>query len=152
MLQKYEVVVVFDALRGEEENKASLAKLEEVITRNGGVVESKDIWGKRRLAYPIERKRDGYYVVMIVETDSEGGTLPELNRYLRITEEILRFLVTRAVIGKSTGTPPAEDPFEYRNRFQGRRDDRGGRDDRRGGDRPERTERAPREDAPAPSA
>lgn len=154
---KYEVVVVLDPSLNEEQAKTAAEKIEELITKNGGSVESKEFWGKRRLAYLINRRREGNYVLITFTTATNNQVLPELNRHLRISEEILRSLVTVAVVGKSKGTPLSPEEmarFQYRpsprrpyNREGG--GDRGGYDrgGDRGGDRP-----VEREAAPAPVA
>jgi len=128
---KYEVVVVFDPNQTEELQKEELAKVEEVITKNGGTIDSQEIWGKRRLAFPINRRREGYYALVTFDTVTSNAVLAELNRHLRIAEPILRSLVTRAVVGKAKGTPP---PPEEMARYQSPRPFGGRR--REGGDRP----------------
>ena len=149
---KYEVVVVLDAVMSEDEHKALLEKIEGVITSNGGSVESRNIWGKRRLAYPIKKKRDGYYVLILADIDPATAALRELDRFLRITEPVLRFLVTRAVVGKSTGDPAKYDVYErgmQQQRVQRMAEQAERRERRGGGDfRPRRDEGAP---APAPA-
>jgi small subunit ribosomal protein S6 len=64
-----------------------------VVTDDGGKVEKTDIWGKRRLAYPIEKKPEGYYA--IVDLTAEPNTVLELDRQLNLNEGILRTKVTR---------------------------------------------------------
>lgn len=146
---KYELVVVLEVNRPEEQITASIEKIEEVITKHGATVESREIWGKRRLAYPINRRRDGHYTLLLFESEPEGPMLAELNRHLRISEDVLRFLITKAVVGKSRGNPPAEGQ-EFGGYRGGRRDDRGDRGDRReryGAPR-DAESRPPREQAP----
>lgn len=135
---KYELVVVLDPSLTEADHHVELEKIEAVITENGGAVESKDIWGKRRLAYQINKKREGVYALFHFDADSASKVLPELERYLRITETILRHLVTKAVIGKSKGEPArAEEHFRSMSRGPrpgGPGGPRGPRSDYRGGD------------------
>ncbi|MBI5154350.1 30S ribosomal protein S6 [Candidatus Poribacteria bacterium] len=151
MLNKYEVVVVLDAARTEDDQKALLEKLEGVITSNGGKIESRDIWGRRRLAYPIRKRREGYYAVLVFEADTTSAVLAELNRHLRITEEILRSLVTEAVVGKSRGNPN-ETSAEHRfGGHGGSRYPRGPRSDGPRSDGPRRDRPAGSESAPAPA-
>ncbi|MCB2156997.1 30S ribosomal protein S6 [bacterium] len=134
-MTKYEMVVVLDPNKTEEEQQTVLAKLDEVITKNGGTIESRDVWGKRRLAYSIGKRRDGYYVLYLFDADPSGSALPELNRYLRISEDVLRSLVTKAVVGKSTGKAPSEmeghGPYRGRPSFGRDRDSRPDREYRR---------------------
>ncbi len=132
-MPKYEAVVVFEATRTEEQQIASIEKIEELITKNGGTIDSREAWGKRRLAYPINRRREGYYFVLTFDTPTDNAVLPELNRHLRITEEILRSLVTVAVIGKSKGNPPSpEELARYSYRPGGNRRPHGDNRESRG--------------------
>ena len=117
-MTKYELVVVLDPNKTEEEQQAVLAKVDEVITSNGATIEKRDAWGKRRLAYSIRKRREGYYVLIQFDADPVGTALSELNRHLRISEDVLRFLITRAVVGKSLGKSPSE--LEGRGQYRGR--------------------------------
>lgn len=111
-MTKYELVVVLDGSATEEENRALLDKITGLLEGNGAVVESTDVWGKRRLAYMIEKKRDGWYAVIVFDADPVGTALPEVDRFLRITEQVLRHLVTKAVVGKSKGDATKYEEFE----------------------------------------
>ncbi len=91
-MRNYELAFIADPELEEE-------ALEELETRVSGWIESAggkavniDRWGKRRLAYPINKKTDGYYVFISVEMPPEAGTLIE--RDLRLSEQILRFMIT----------------------------------------------------------
>lgn len=99
MVRPYEAVVVLnpalDAQEGEALN-ALLARLEKVITDSGGTLRKIDRWGRRRLAYPIQRQTEGYYVLL--EFDGQPGAAQELERILRITDGVLRHLVVRQVV------------------------------------------------------
>jgi small subunit ribosomal protein S6 len=156
---KYEVVVVLDAVMSEEEHSALLDKIEGVVTANGGSIESRNIWGKRRLAYPINKKRDGYYVLILADIDPASAALNELDRFLRITEPVLRSLITKAVVGKSTGDASKYDVYErgmQQQRVQRMAEQAERRERRGGGDfRPRREEgefRPRRDDAAAHAA
>lgn len=70
-----------------------LNKFQDVIKNNGGEIQGVDKWGKRRLAYPIKKFYDGYYVVMNFKGNNE--LLKELNRVAKITEENLRHMTVR---------------------------------------------------------
>jgi small subunit ribosomal protein S6 len=69
------------------------------------VVEHTEVWGKRRMAYPIQRYREGQYV--FVRFSSSGDAIPEIKRALRISEDILRASVTVAVGSIARTAPPA---------------------------------------------
>ena len=75
----------------EEKKNAVVEKVTEIITNGGGEVSKTDVWGMRKLAYPIEKKEEGYYVVLEFQAAPE---LPkELNRRLRISDDVMRHLV-----------------------------------------------------------
>lgn len=92
-MNQYEAMYIINANVEEEPRKALIEKFSSLITANGGEIENVDEWGKRRLAYPINDLVDGYYVLAHFSAPAE---LPrELERNFQITEEILRYLVTR---------------------------------------------------------
>lgn len=88
----YETLFVIDADLTEEATRALIEKFTSLISANGEI-ESIDEWGKRKLAYPINDKPEGYYVLINFKSE---GTLPsELERIFGITENILRSIVIR---------------------------------------------------------
>ncbi|MDX2174883.1 MAG: 30S ribosomal protein S6 [Candidatus Sumerlaeia bacterium] len=101
----YECVVVVDPTKTEQDITTLHDRIADTITTNGGQVTTRDVWGRRRLAYEINRRREGHYTVFHFDGPSSGQLLPELKRLLRLDESILRFLVVRAVVGKSKGDP-----------------------------------------------
>ncbi|HEY7690594.1 MAG TPA: 30S ribosomal protein S6, partial [Dongiaceae bacterium] len=130
-----------------------------VITENGGKVTKKENWGLRNIAYRIKKNRKGHYVLLNI--DAPPAAVQEMERQMRISEDILRYLTTRVEEleeGPSAMLRRSRDdddrgPREGGRRF-GRDDDRGPRGDRprfRDEDRGPREERAPREEA-APAA
>ncbi len=87
----YETLFVIKPDLTEEATAAVVNKFTTLITDNGGTVENVNAWGKRRLAYPIEKNSEGYYVLVNFKSDA---TLPaELKRVFGITDEILRNIV-----------------------------------------------------------
>ena len=86
----YEVVYIIDPAQGEEGLAATVAKFRTLAEQNGSAVEVEE-WGSRRLAYPIDYKNDGYYVLMSFTSDPSFPK--ELDRVLRITDGILRSLI-----------------------------------------------------------
>ena len=98
----YETLFVVKPNLNEEETTAIVNKFTSLIADNGGAVESVNEWGKRRLAYPIEKFVEGYYV--LVNFKSEAALPAELNRVFGITDEILRYIVVRS----ECGAPVAE--------------------------------------------
>ncbi|MBQ8162780.1 MAG: 30S ribosomal protein S6 [Clostridia bacterium] len=98
-MNSYETLFVVDYSLGEEAVKAIVDKFTALIGENG-TIDSVDEWGKRRLAYPINDKNDGYYV--LVNFKSEGTFTLELERIFGITEGILRSIVIRHIEDKKT--------------------------------------------------
>ena len=92
VINKYETIFVIDASLPEEQITAIADKFKALIEANG-TVESVDVWGKRRLAYPINYKTEGYYV--LVNFASEAEFVAELERVYNITDGMLRTIVIR---------------------------------------------------------
>lgn len=92
-MYNYETLFVLKPELEEEAIKANVDKFSEIITKGGGEIVSVDEWGKKKLAYPILDRTEGYYVLT---TFNAGGELPsELERNFRITEDVMRYLVKR---------------------------------------------------------
>ncbi len=92
-MNQYEVLYIITPELDEEKTKATVEKFSGIVTANGGEIVSVDEWGKRRLAYPIDYKIDGYYVLMTFASAPEFPK--ELERNYKIDEKILRYMVTR---------------------------------------------------------
>ena len=92
IINSYETLFVIDPDLTEEATKALVEKFTKLIGDNGEI-ESVDEWGKRRLAYPINDKPEGYYV--LVNFKSEASLPSELERIFGITEGIMRSIVIR---------------------------------------------------------
>ena len=88
----YEVLFIVDASLAEDAIKALVEKFTALIAENGTISEVNE-WGKRRLAYPIDDKEDGYYV--LVNFEAKGEFPAELERVFGITDGIMRSLVIR---------------------------------------------------------
>ena len=86
----YEVVYILDPALGEEAIAATVAKFKTLAEENGSNVEVEE-WGKRKLAYAIDYKTEGYYVLM--NFTSEPAFPKELNRVLGITEGVIRSMI-----------------------------------------------------------
>lgn len=92
-MRPYEIALVLRADLSEEDLKTQVDTIKGWIQSGSGAVNQVDTWGRRRLAYPIGKQHDGYYMFMKAELPS---SLPfELERNLRINESVLRYLVTR---------------------------------------------------------
>ncbi|MFN8557947.1 MAG: 30S ribosomal protein S6 [Dehalococcoidia bacterium] len=92
-MREYELVTVWNPDLGEEGITGQLERLGTAIAGRGGAVRESNIWGRRRLAYHINRHSEGVYVVMQVEM--EPGRTAELERQLSINEDVLRHLLVR---------------------------------------------------------
>jgi small subunit ribosomal protein S6 len=92
-MRRYEIMIILDPNLEERTVQPSLDPFLKVVTDGGGKVEKTDIWGKRRLAYPIEKKPEGYYAV--VDLTAEPNVVLEMDRQLNLNEAILRTKVTR---------------------------------------------------------
>lgn len=92
-MTKYEMLYILDSAIADEEKEAIIKKLEDLVTSNGGVVESTDRWGMRKLQYPINYKSEGYYVLMTFEAATT--LVVELKRIAGITDGIIRRLITK---------------------------------------------------------
>ena len=92
-MNKYEVLYVIDAAMEDQARSELIAQFIELMTNNGATVEKVDEWGKRRLAYPINFKNEGYYVLVNFTAAPEFPR--ELERNFEINENIMRYLVTR---------------------------------------------------------
>ncbi|MBR4434718.1 MAG: 30S ribosomal protein S6 [Clostridia bacterium] len=90
-MKKYECLYVIVPELNEEETNSVINKFNGIITANGGEVVRVDEWGKRRLAYPIDYKTEGYYVLAVFE--SESALPAELERNMKNDEKIMRYKV-----------------------------------------------------------
>ena len=88
----YETVVVFSLKNGEEAVSALVQKFKELIEKNA-VLDGVDEWGKRKLAYLINKESEGYYVLFNFTSESDFPA--ELDRIYKITDGILRSLIVR---------------------------------------------------------
>ena len=88
----YEVVYLIDPAQGEEGIAALVAKFKTLAEQHGSAVEVEE-WGTRKLAYPINFKNEGYYV--LVQFTAAPEFPRELERNLQINENVMRYLVTR---------------------------------------------------------
>ena len=104
-MNKYEAIYIIDTAVEEVARKELIVKFNDVITANGGTIEKVDEWGKRRLAYTIDYKNDGYYVLLHF---TAPGELPrELERNLQINENVLRYLIVKLEQKRSNVKPRA---------------------------------------------
>jgi len=122
-MRLYEIVYIFDPDLSEDEVSKSVDALQSTLTEAGGEVVAIDHWGTRQLAYPIHRKKTGYYVV--VQVRAEPTSLPDFEHDLRLEDDLIRYLI---VVNEG-------EPIEGRSivsehyRSEGRHDDDDDEDD-----------------------
>jgi small subunit ribosomal protein S6 len=92
-MKAYEVMLLIDPSLDEEAHAAVVEKASGVITSQGGVVDSTEDWGKRRLAYEVNGLSDGAYAVLHFHALPES--VAELDRVLHITDPVARFMIVR---------------------------------------------------------
>ncbi len=92
-MRDYELTVVFSPEIAEEDLPAEIERVNQLIAQKGGVVGEANRWGRRRLAYPIKRHREGNYVLTPLKLQPDVAT--ELERNLRGFEQILRYLLVK---------------------------------------------------------
>ena len=123
--------------------EAMADRFAQIIADNGGVVEKREYWGLRNLAYRVKKNRKGHYVLFNLSAPSDA--LREMERNMRIDEDVLRFLSVRIEAMRDQPSPVLQGRGE-RSERRGRRDhedDRGGREGR--GDRFDRGDRPARD-------
>ena len=107
-MNKYEVVYIIDPAVEDEARKALINRFNELITGNGGSVDKVEEWGKKRLAYAIDYKTEGYYVLVNFQAEAE---LPkELERNLQISDSVIRYQVIKQIERKVGIKPRAVRP------------------------------------------
>ena len=94
-MRRYELMLIIRPDAPDEKAAAVIDRTTRYVVASGGQIVKVAPWGRRRLAYPIDRHRDGSYHIVVFESPAEA--IAELERSLQITEEVLRYLVTRAV-------------------------------------------------------
>ena len=92
-MRHYEIMIILDPETDERTIAQSLEKLLQVVPSNGGTVDKVDVWGKRRLAYDIKKRSEGFYVVVDMTTTPEIAQ--ELDRQLGLNETVLRTKLLR---------------------------------------------------------
>jgi small subunit ribosomal protein S6 len=93
-MHQYELMVILDPEIDERTVAPSLDKFLNVIRNDGGTIDKVDVWGKRRLAYEINKKTEGIYAV--VSLTSNGDATKELDRQLKLSEAVMRTKMLRA--------------------------------------------------------
>ena len=92
-MNKYELTIVLNAKLEDEERAAAMEKINGYITRFGGTVTGVDEWGKKRLAYEIQKMKEGFYY--FIKFDGASNTPNDLEENVRIMEPVIRYLCVR---------------------------------------------------------
>ncbi len=102
----YELLYIVDTTLEEEPRKELIARFSALIEQNGGKVDKVEEWGKRRLAYLVNDKPEGFYV--LVNFSAETAVPKELERLLEIDDSVMRYLITRVEHKRSNVKPQAQ--------------------------------------------
>ena len=93
-MNKYELAVVLSAKLEDDERAAALEKVKGYITRFGGNIVDVDEWGKKRLAYEIQKMKEGFYY--FIQFEAESSAPAEIESRIRIMDNVLRYLVVKS--------------------------------------------------------
>ena len=93
MMNKYELAVVVSAKLEDDERAATIEKVKDLITKNGGTITNVDEWGKKRLAYEVQKMREAFYY--FIQFDAEPTAPAEIESRIRIMENVVRYLCVR---------------------------------------------------------
>ena len=107
-MRPYEVMIILDAGLEEDAIRATVDRTTQVLQAGGGTVGRVDRWGKRRFAYELHHKLEGYYV--LVEASAEPAAIAELDRMLSLADDVIRHKAIRLpekVAGRARPAPSA---------------------------------------------
>lgn len=108
-MTKYEILLMLDPEMPEERQTEIVGRVRELVEGGDGRWVAHEVWGRRRLAYEIDKKTDGTYHLLHVDVQPE--TLDEISRVLKITDGVMRHLPTHRIEGSRTSAPaPAPAP------------------------------------------
>ena len=105
-MNAYEIMLMLDPELAEERQNEILSRARELVEKSGGTWVGHEPWGRRKLAYEIDKKPEAFYYLLQFDCDAE--TLDELTRVLKITDGVLRHLAVRRL--PPTATMPAREP------------------------------------------
>ena len=93
-MRRYEVVIVLIPTLSEEEVEQTTDSFKQAAEESGATISGLDLWGKRKLAYPIKKHGEGIYVLLTLE-EQAAQAVSELERRFRVNDTVIRFLTTR---------------------------------------------------------
>ena len=92
-MNKYELAVVLSAKVEDEVRQATIEKVQALVTRFNGTITNVDEWGKRRLAYEVQKMKEGFYY--FVQFESDAAAPAEIEKRIRIMDNVIRYLCIR---------------------------------------------------------
>ena len=92
-MRNYEIMFILSTQLTDEEKQAGIKLVEDTLAKAGAVEIKTEVWGDRKLAYPIKKKENGYYVLTLFQMDGTG--LTEVEAKLNITESILKYMIVK---------------------------------------------------------
>lgn len=92
-MKAYEIIVILDPALTEEEVEGQINEIRELVLKGNGEVQDIQRWGKKRLAYLVKKRREGYYVLFLLKVDPQ--VLSSLERNFKISERILKYMKVR---------------------------------------------------------
>ena len=111
-MNDYEILLMLDPELSEEQQGTLIARTRDLIEKGGGTVDRHDAWGRRKLAYEINKKGEGTYHLLLFSCGAE--TLDEVSRVLKIDDTVMRHMATRRSAGGSVdiaiSQPPPPEP------------------------------------------
>ncbi len=96
MIEHYDVLAIFAGTKTEEEVQPLVARFQEILKNNGATITKTDFWGKRKLAYEIDKLRHGFY--LLVEFDMDTLKVQALENLLRLDDDVVRHQITRRIV------------------------------------------------------
>ena len=109
-MTEYEILLLLDPDVSEDRQNEIVTRIRETVERSGGTWDRHDVWGRRKLAYEIAHKPEGFYHLLLFSSSPE--TLDEITRVLRITDGVLRHMATRRLKGTGSSAPQAQPAEE----------------------------------------
>ena len=122
-MTEYEILLLLDPELSDEKQTEIVGRVRTLVEQGGGTFERHDPWGRRKLAYPIDKKEDGSYHLLTFSANAE--TLDEIGRVLKIDDDVMRHMATRrpeggpaepvavgAAIGDDAPAQPVDAPEE----------------------------------------
>ncbi len=115
-MRNYEMMFIVDPNVPEDEIEKIKSQVESVVTDGGGQIAEVEMMGRRKLAYEVNRHREGFYVLLTVVAD--GAIVKEVERRFRVMDQVLRYITVRT----DDETKKLEKQREHREKKQARRD------------------------------